>query len=265
MEVPVLWRDPALLPVQRAGIVFDCGPDLLRSELEVRGEPSHGVVNIHPDQYTTDVEDDGAEFRGWHGLNVLGAGGRGRASRTEDADDCGKNGKDDDNGNDVVNALSNVGNRTSKDVAAEDHRANPQNTSTNVKEEIAGIRHFRSAGDRRTERPNDGDEAREDHGTAAIFLVEIMSPLKMAAAEEERVLAAVESHARRAADPIANLIADDGAKHNRQQEPLEGNHTRGGKNPGGDEQGITGKKEADEKTSFNEDDRADQRSAAGAD
>src|SRR6266849_2914327 len=112
-----------------------------------------------------------------------------------------------------MNALADVGNRASKGVAAEDHRANPQNTSTNVEEEIAGIRHFRSAGDRRTERSNDRDEAREDHGAAAIFFVEIMSTLKMAAAEEERVLAAIESHARGAADPIANLIANNCTKH----------------------------------------------------
>src|SRR6267143_6335363 len=125
----------------------------------------------------------------------------------------------------------------------------------------AGIRHFRSAGDGRTERSNEGDEASEDHGADAIFFVEIMSPLKMAAAEEERVLAAIESGARRAADPIANLIANNRAKHNRQQEPLEGNHAGRGENAGGDEQGITGQEKADEKASFDEDDRADQRSA----
>src|SRR5882672_6035671 len=266
MEVPVFWRDPALLPVQRAGIVFDGGPDLLRSELEVRGEPSHGAVNIHLDQYTTDVEDDGAEFRGWHGLNVLGAGGRGRASRTEDADDRGKNGKDDDDGNNVMNALADIRDRASKGVAAEDHRANPQNTSTNVEEEIAGIRHLRGASDWRTERSNDRDEACEDHGAAAIFFVEIMGPLKMAAAEEERVLAAIESHAGRAADPVWNLIADNRAKHDGEQEPFEGNAVRqGGENAGGNEQGITGKKKAHKKTGLDEDDGADERSTAGAD
>ena len=125
MEMPVLRRDPALLPVQGAGIVFDGGPHFLGGELEVRGKTCHGAVNIHPDEHTTDVEDDGAEFRGWHGLNFLGAGGRGRASRTEDADNRGQNGKDDDDSNDVMDALSNVGNRTSKSVAAEDHRAYP--------------------------------------------------------------------------------------------------------------------------------------------
>jgi len=92
-----------------------------------------------------------------------------------------------------------------------------------------------------------------------------MSPLKVAAAEEERVLAAIKSGARRAADPIANLVADNRAKHDREQQPLKGNDAGSGKDSGGDEQGITGKEKADEKASFNEDDRADQRSAAGAD
>jgi hypothetical protein len=63
MEVPVGRRYPALLPVRPAGIVFDGGPDLLRSEREVRGEPGHGAVNIHADEHTTDVKNDGAELR----------------------------------------------------------------------------------------------------------------------------------------------------------------------------------------------------------
>lgn len=133
MKVPVLWRDPAFLPVWPARIVFDGGPDFLRSELEVRGKPSHGAVNIHLDEDTADVEDDCAEIRGGHGLLSLGASG-GCAPRAEDADERGQNGKDDNDGNDVMNARSNVGNRTSKSVAAEDHGADPQNASKNVEE-----------------------------------------------------------------------------------------------------------------------------------
>jgi hypothetical protein len=124
MKVPVLWRDPALLPVWPARIVFDDGPDFLRSELEVRGKPSHNAVNIHLDEDTADVEDNGAEVRGGHGLFSLGASGV-RVPGTEDADDRGQNGKDDDDGNDVMNAFPNVWNRTSKSVAAEDHCSDP--------------------------------------------------------------------------------------------------------------------------------------------
>src|SRR5580704_3234818 len=96
-------------------------------------------------------------------------------------------------------------------IAAEDHGANPENPAKHVEEHVTDVRHFRGAGHGRTKRSNDGNEPREDHGPAAIFFVEIMSALQMAAAEKERVFAAVEGCSRGAADPVTDLIAGDGA------------------------------------------------------
>ena len=110
MEVPVFWRDPAFLPIWPTGIVFDGGPDLLRSEPKVRGKPSHGAVNIHPDEDTADVEDNGAEVRGRHCLLFLRRWCRRGPSGTQQADYHRKNGKQNHNRNHVVNALRDVGN-----------------------------------------------------------------------------------------------------------------------------------------------------------
>ena len=58
---------------------------------------------------------------------------------------------------------------------------------------------------------------------------------------------------------------DVGVKHDRQEKPFERYHATSGENPGSNEQGITGKKESDKKTSFNENDRANESSAARPD
>jgi hypothetical protein len=61
------------------------------------------------------------------------------------------------------------------------------------------------------------------------------------------------------------LIAGDGAEHYREQEPLERNDARVGEDTGSDEKRVAGKKKANEKARFNENDGANERSASGAD
>ncbi len=87
----------------------------------------------------------------------------------------------------------------------------------------------------------------------------------MAAPEEERVFAAVESCTCRAANPVADLIAHDGAKHHRQKEPSERNEASGRKNARGDKQRISWKKEADKEAGFDKNNGADERGPAGVD
>jgi len=163
-----------------------------------------------------------------------------------------------------VNPLADVRNGTPEEVPAENHRANPKNAAESVVDQVTGIRHPRSAGNRWTKGANDGDEARENDGFSAIGFIEVVCALEMALAEEERVFAIVQRGACGATDPIANLVADDGAEHNRQQKPLQGNDTRGGKDAGGHEQGIAGEEEADKEAGFDQNDQADEQSSAGA-
>jgi len=163
-----------------------------------------------------------------------------------------------------VNALADVGNGPSEEVAAENHCADPKNAAENVVDEVTGVRHLRSAGDGRAKRANDGDEARENDRFSAISFIEVVGALEMALAEEERVLALVQRGARGAANPVANLVADNGAEHNRQENPFQRNDTRGGKDAGRDEQGIAGKEKANKEPGFDEDNKANEKRSTGA-
>ena len=184
---------------------------------------------------------------------------------TEQADDGRKNGDDGNHGNNIVNVLADVGDEMSQRVAAEDHGANPEDAAKNVKEQIAGIRHFCGTGHRWAKCSNDGHESREDHGAATVFLVELMGALEMAAAEKEGVFAAIKGGACGTANPIANLVAGNGAKHDREQKPLEGNDAGVREDAGGDQKRVARKKKAHEEPSFYKDYGANQRSATRAD
>src|SRR5580658_3875090 len=119
--------------------------------------------------------------------------GPGRSTRgtpgAQDADDGGKNRDDGNNGNHIVNVLADIGDEMPQRIPSEDHGANPENAAKNIEEQIARIRHLCCAGDRRTEGSHDGNETRENHSAAAVFFVEIVSALEMAAAEEKGVFA----------------------------------------------------------------------------
>jgi hypothetical protein len=92
-----------------------------------------------------------------------------------------------------------------------------------------------------------------------------MSALEMATAEEEGLFAGVKFRAGGSADPVADLVANNGAEHDGQEQPFQWDDTGGGENSSGDEQGIAGKKKADEESGFNENDTANEGSAALAD
>ena len=61
------------------------------------------------------------------------------------------------------------------------------------------------------------------------------------------------------------LIAGNRAEHDREQKPLKRNHAGVREDARGYEKRIAGKKKANEETCFNENDRANERSASGAD
>src|SRR5246127_4961614 len=102
-------------------------------------------------------------------------------------------------------------------ITAQDHRAHPEDAAEDIENEVAGVGHSGGAGYRRAKRSDDGNEARQDDGPATIFFIEVMGALKMASPEKEGIFAPVQSGTGRAADPIADLVAYDGAQHNGQE------------------------------------------------
>ncbi|GAC1616600.1 MAG: hypothetical protein PVS2B2_10760 [Candidatus Acidiferrum sp.] len=89
-----------------------------------------------------------------------------------------------------------------------------------------------------------------------------MGALQMVAAKKEGVFTAVERSPRRAANPVANLVAEDGTEHNGKQDPFEWDDSGGGKNAGCNEQGISREKKADEKSRLDENNNANEKGAS---
>src|SRR5258708_2006658 len=264
-------RNTSLLPVQPVGIFFDGGPNLLRFQRQSRSQASHGARDVNAEQDAANIEDDGAELGDCHGLVALWmgsgfgasvAGSTERVPRAIDAYNRGKHGNHYNEDNDVMDALADIRDRTAQGVATKNHGADPKDPAKNVKNQIAGIRHLCCTGDWRTEGSHDGNKAGKDDSAAAIFFIEVMGALKMVPAEEKRIFAAVQSGAVKEANPVAKLVAHDGAEHHGQKKPLQGDDAGSGEYSRGDEQGITRKKKSYKKPRFDKDDRADKRRAA---
>jgi hypothetical protein len=90
--------------------------------------------------------------------------------------------------------------------------------------------------------------------------------LQMAASEEEGIFSFVERNTGGAADPVADLVADYGAEHDREQpfkyQPLQRNGGEGRENPGCDEQRISREEKSHKEAGLHEDDGADKLRAA---
>lgn len=187
---------------------------------------------------------------------------RGCLSGPKDADDGREDRKKDNHRNYVVNVVADVGDEMPKRVAAENRSAHPERASKDIEKQVARVGHSCGARDRGAKGSNDRNESRENDSPTAIFLVEIMGSLKMTAPEKERVFATVKRGPSRAANPITDLVARDGAKHYGQQKPLQRYDASIGKYAGRNEEGVTGEKKPDKETGFYEDNGTYKRSAA---
>src|SRR6266851_3484059 len=150
-------------------------------------------------------------------------------------------------------------------IADQDHGAHPEDAAEDIESEVASVGHSGGAGYRRTEGSNDGNKAGENHRASAILFVKIVGALEVASPEKERVFATVQCCARRAADPITNLVPHDGAEHHGQEQPLQRDDAGSGEYSCGNKKGIAGKKESYKKSSFDKDDHTDKGRAARAD
>src|SRR5205807_5046017 len=105
-------------------------------------------------------------------------------------------------------------------------------------------------------------KARQDHRLAAVFFIELMRPLQMALAEQERILTAIKRLACPPADPIANLVARDCAQGNEEEQFCKAEIAGRRKHARGNQQGIAGQEKSHEESCLNEDNRANQQRAA---
>ena len=161
-----------------------------------------------------------------------------------------------------MKVFADVGDSGAGDIPSNKHAADPQCSTKYVVDEICRVAHGSGTGDWRAERPDDGNEASQDHGPATIFLVEFVSSLEVAAAEEQRVFATVQGWTGRTSDPIAQLVTGNGTEDAGDQQPAKRNYILSGEDASGDEQGIAGQKEPNEEAGFNKNDGAYQAGTA---
>src|SRR6266404_1803716 len=188
MQVPVVGRDAAFLPVMPARIFLNGRPEFFWRKRDALREAFNGADEVQLHQDAADIENCRAEPSVGH---ELVSGGIGRSCRRwrftafQDANDSGKNRYNGDDGNDVVDVFTDVGYRAAETVAAENHGAHPENSAENIERQIATVGHAGCASDRRAECSNDGNKTREDDGAAAVLFVEIVCALQMATPEKK--------------------------------------------------------------------------------
>src|SRR6266481_1176677 len=181
-KVPIVRGDSALLPIMPAGIFFYGGPQLSRRQRNPLREAGNGACEIQFDEHAANIKNDSAKRSVGHQLVLHGTSScwlRRCFFTFDNADDCGKNGNKDDDRDDVVDVLADIGNRAAERKAAENHSAYPEDTSEDVVAEVSGVGHASGASDGWAKSSNDGSEAREDHGTATVLFIKIMGPLQM--------------------------------------------------------------------------------------
>jgi len=119
VDVPIVRRNTSLVPIQPVGIFFDRGPHFLRRKSQSGSQANHGARDVNADQDAPNIEDDSAELGDRHSLVAFwmrsGAGalaaGTERMPGTIDTYYRGKYGKHDDDGNDVMDARTNIRDR----------------------------------------------------------------------------------------------------------------------------------------------------------
>src|SRR4029077_5312447 len=94
---------------------------------------------------------------------------------------------------------------------------------------------------------------------------ELVRAFQMALAKNQRILAAIESLSRLAADPVSHLVPSNRAQWNEQQQFRKMYLSSGGEHSRGNQKGITGKEKSDKKTSLDENDHTYQQRAARLD
>ena len=74
----------------------------------------------------------------------------------------------------------------------------------------------------------------------------------MASAKEERVSTFIERRAGTTANPVSELVTNNGAENSRDKKPTKRDHVLARKNAGRDEQGIAGQEKSNEQAGLDE-------------
>src|ERR1700739_129934 len=161
----------------------------------------------------------------------------------------------------VMNFLADVGNRTAEEISAQDHGADPENSTEDVAAQVLRVRHPGRPGDWRAKRTHNGDKARENNCSATILFIELVGALQVTTPKKEGVLALVQCRTGASSYPVTHLVATNRAQNSGAEQPFQGEESPGGEDACGYEQRITRKKETREQAGFYKNDGADKSGA----
>lgn len=172
----------------------------------------------------------------------------------EDGD--GDGGKDDDEDDDLK-VLFDPGD-SAEEVSGEDEAPDPDRASGDAEGEELSVRHLAHARDEGSESADDGDPAGEDEGLAAVSVEELFGLFQVGLFEDAGVFFAKEACSQLAADPVVDVVAEDGGEVEGKAEEEEIESARlCREDSGGEDEGVAGEEREDDEASLGEDDRAE--------
>lgn len=98
-------------------------------------------------------------------------------------DDCRQERKDDDNRNDLVYMVMDVGNHLTEKIAAKHCCYHPADTASDVIDDEAFVFHCADAGDHRRERSKYRDKPRDHDGERSVALIKFLGGNEVLAVE----------------------------------------------------------------------------------
>ena len=164
-----------------------------------------------------------------------------------------------------MNLLLDVGNHPAEKVADKSHAHDPEDAAKNVVGNEAPVLHFSHTSHNRSESSYDRDKAGDENGEPTILIIKFLGGNEMLAMEEKRVFAGKNHRPALETDAVANRVAEDSGQTEHNVESPQIQISGGRKNPCGDQQRITGKKKANEKSGLGEDNCRQGRQASNPD
>lgn len=187
-------------------------------------------------------------------LRLLVAVGRFGFSFLEVSDHDWEHGKDYD-GKDDVGEVPFYGWDIAEEKAREREGKDPGGSAGDIIEGEAAIAHFPDASDEGDESADNGNEAGEEDGLSAVFIVEELGFLEVFGIEEPGLAFGKDARTDPITDPIVCGIAEDGGDGEESEAKIEAQRAGGTDGADGEEERITWEEGSDDQSGFAEDDQ----------
>ncbi len=167
--------------------------------------------------------------------------------------------RDEDNGHEHDGEVVLDEGQIAEEIPAEGKQRRPQQAAKDVEADEVAVGHASHTGYEGGKGADDGDEARQEDGDAAVLLVESVGTIQVFFLEEARVFGE-DARADGVADPVIGRIPGHGGQrdHHVQHEDIQGAAAQGGQRAGGEEQRVARQEGRHHEAGLHEDDEEDQ-------